>query len=201
MTPIDYILLAVVGISALLALMRGIVAEVMSLVVWAVALWCSVSFSGVFAEQFLSSITVAGLRLGTAYLVIFLGVLVLGGVLTWFIRRVIAKTGLSSTDRLLGGLFGATRGLLLVFSAVFFAGFTQVPKQPFWQESALIPHVGTLALALSHYLPSSVSQYLNFPKFADPIEANESAKPIKASESAEQTEANKLSSPPAAPNR
>jgi membrane protein required for colicin V production len=199
MTPIDYILLAVVGISALLALMRGIVAEVMSLVVWAVALWCSVSFSGLFAEQFLSSINVAGLRLGTAYLVIFLGVLVLGGVLTWLIRRVIAKTGMSSTDRLLGCLFGATRGLLLVFSAVFFAGFTQIPKQPFWQESALIPHVGTLAQGLSHYLPSSVSQYLNFPKFAEPIEANELAKPIKASESAEQTEANKL--PPAAPNR
>lgn len=171
MTPIDYILLGIIGLSALMAMMRGIVAEVMSLVVWALALWCSITFSGTIAESFLRGIEPAGVRLGSAYILLFLLVLILGGILTWFIRRIIAKTGLSSTDRLLGGLFGATRGLMIVFSAVLFAGFTKIPEQAFWRESAVIPYVGTLARALAPHLPVSVSRYLNFPLASESYQA------------------------------
>lgn len=179
MTPIDYILLGIIGLSALMALMRGIVAEVMSLAVWALALWCSVTFSGSVAEDFLRGIEPSGVRLGSAYILLFLLVLILGGILTWFIRRIIAKTGLSSTDRLLGCLFGAARGLMIVFSAVLFAGFTKIPEQPFWRESAVIPHVGALARALATYLPASVSRYLNFPLASESFEAT-AAETVKA---------------------
>ena len=99
MNAADYLILAILGISMLASLMRGLISEVMSLAVWALALWISATTSGAFAVRFLSGIEQPAVRLGTAYISIFLLVLVLGGMLTWLIRRIVTKTGLSGTDR------------------------------------------------------------------------------------------------------
>lgn len=181
MNAADYLILAVLGISMMAALLRGLVSEVMSLAVWVLALWISATTSGTFAATFLTGIEQSAVRLGAAYIAIFLLVLVLGGILTWLIRRIIAKTGLSGTDRLLGALFGFARGLLIVFSAVLFAGFTAIPKQPLWQESLLLPAVQSAARGLSQYLPASVRSFLSYPlvtesaAVTDPAAATESA--------------------------
>jgi membrane protein required for colicin V production len=162
MTAIDFAILAIIGLSALMSMLRGFVSEVMSLIVWILALWCSAMLSGQFAAQFLQGITVDSLRLGCAYILVFLLVLLTGGAVTWLIRKLIIKTGLSSTDRLLGSIFGLARGLLIVFSAILFAGFTELPSQPFWRESALIPGLSAAASELAKHLPAGVSKYLNF---------------------------------------
>ncbi len=171
MNAADYLILAILGVSMLASLLRGLVSEVMSLAIWALALWISATTSGAFAGSFLIGIEQPAVRLGTAYIAIFLLILVLGGMLNWVIRRVITKTGLSGTDRWLGALFGFTRGLLIVFSAVIFAGFTAIPKQPIWQESALLPSVQTAARGLSQYLPESVHSFLSYPIVAKTAEA------------------------------
>jgi len=175
MNAADYVILAILGISMFAALMRGLVSEVMSLAVWALALWISATTSGAFASNFLTGIEQPAVRLGGAYLSIFLLVLVLGGMLTWVIRRIIWKTGLSSTDRWLGALFGFMRGLLIVFSVVIFAGFTAIPKQPMWQESLLLPTMQTAARGLSQYLPASVHRFLSYPVVAKMREASGAA--------------------------
>lgn len=177
MNAADYLILAILGISMLASLLRGLVSEVMSLAVWALALWISATTSGAFASSFLTGIEQPAVRLGAAYIAIFLLVLILGGMLTWVIRRIITKTGLSGTDRWLGALFGFTRGLLIVFSAVIFAGFTAIPKQPIWQESVLLPTMQTAARGLGQYLPESVHSFLSYPiapKSAEAAEAAES---------------------------
>jgi membrane protein required for colicin V production len=158
----DYLILIVLGLSTLTSMMRGFVSEVMSLVVWALALYASSTLSGVFAETFLAGVEQQSVRIGGAYLIVFLLVLISGGLVNWMIRRIMSKTGLSGTDRLLGAAFGFSRGLLIVFSAVLFAGFTSIPKQPVWQESALLPAIGHMAQSLSTYLPPSVRTFLNF---------------------------------------
>jgi membrane protein required for colicin V production len=168
MNAADYVILTVLGFSTLTSLMRGFVAEVMSLAVWAIALWVSATTSGVFATTFLSGIEQPAVRLGSAYLAVFLLVLIAGGMCTWFIRKMITKSGLGSTDRTLGALFGFTRGLLIVFSAVLFAGFTAIPQQPLWRESALLPTITRAAGALGAYLPASVRDYLRYPSAAVP---------------------------------
>ena len=175
MNAADYLILAVLGISMLAALLRGLVSEVMSLAVWVLALWISATTSGAFATTFLTGIEQSAVRLGTAYIAIFLFVLVLGGMLTWVIRRIIAKTGLSGTDRLLGAMFGFARGLLIVFSAVLFAGFTAIPKQPLWQESLLLPAIQASARGLSQYLPESVRNFLSYPAHTQSAQAAELA--------------------------
>ena len=174
MNAADYLILAILGISMVASLMRGLISEVMSLAVWALALWISATTSGAFAGKFLAGIEQSAVRLGTAYIAIFLLVLVLGGILTWAIRRIITKTGLSGTDRWLGALFGFTRGLLIVFSGVIFAGFTTIPEQPLWQESVLLPPAQSAVRGLSQFLPKSVHSFLNYPIIAKSAEAAKS---------------------------
>jgi membrane protein required for colicin V production len=145
----DYLIMTVLALSTVFSLMRGIVSEVMSLAVWALALWISSTTSGAFAAQFLSGVEPIAVRMGSAYIAVFLLVLVAGGIVTWLIRKLVAKTGLSSTDRLLGAAFGFSRGLLILFSVVL------------------------LTRTLSAYLPASVRNYLHFPVFdAPPAERN-----------------------------
>jgi membrane protein required for colicin V production len=172
MNAIDYLILIVLGVSTLSSLMRGLITEVMSLVVWAIALYASSTLSGAFANTFLTGVTEPTLRLGSSYLIVFLGVLVMGGLITWSIRKLVVKTGLSSTDRMLGALFGMARGLLMVFSAVLFAGFTALPSQPIWQQSALLPTISKGARAFGAYLPPAVRNYLQYPEVTDPRPAD-----------------------------
>ena len=179
MNAADYLILATLGISMVAALMRGFVSEVMSLAVWALALWISATTSGVFAGNFLSGIEQPAVRLGGAYISIFMLVLVLGGMLTWVIRRIVWKTGLSSTDRWLGALFGFMRGLLIVFAVVIFAGFTAIPKQPMWQQSVLLPSVQTAALGLSQYLPLSVRSFIRYPSIAKLTQSTPAAESVQ----------------------
>ena len=181
MNAADYLILAILSISTLAAMLRGLVSEVMSLAVWVLALWISATTSGTVAATYLTGIEQSAVRLGAAYIAIFLLVLVLGGMLTWVIRRIIAKTGLSSTDRLLGALFGFARGLLIVFSAVLFAGFTAIPKQPLWQESLLLPAVLATGRGLSKFLPPSVQAFLSYSVATEAAEAKAPAQPSNKS--------------------
>jgi membrane protein required for colicin V production len=162
MTGFDYAVLIILGLSTLMATLRGFVSEVLSLLIWVAALWCALNYSGTVAALALSSVEPPAFRLGAAYLVVFLGVLVLGGTLQWCIRKLIAKAGMSGTDRLLGALFGLLRGALVVLSLVVFAGFSKITTLPEWRESLLIPAVVPLARTLSQHLPDNVRGYLSF---------------------------------------
>ena len=150
MIGVDYLILGVIGVSALTSLLRGIISEVMSLLVWAVALWVSATASGAFASAALGGIEQPTVRFSVAFIGLFLLVLVVGGMLTWLIRRLVAKSGMSSTDRLL------------------LAGFTALPKQPWWQASALIPALQIGALAVVKHLPANVQQYVRSPDTVAP---------------------------------
>ena len=110
----DYALLAVLAISMGVGLWRGFVVEVLSLTVWVAAFWLSVGF-GADVAAFFTGVEQPSARLFLGYAGVFVGVLLLGGLLTWALGKFIANTGLSATDRVLGVWLGlAALGLLLV---------------------------------------------------------------------------------------
>ena len=184
MNALDYLILLVLAISTIAALMRGLISEVMSLVVWVMALWLSSVYSVQFSVLFLDGIEAPALRLGSAYVAVFLLVLIAGGIVTWMIRRLIAKTGLSSTDRLLGAIFGFLRGLAVLFFLVILAGFTPLTKQPLWRNSVLLPSVVPLTRLVAASLPTAVRELVQFPELATrPLESAEA--PVESPESSD----------------
>ena len=137
---VDWTILAIVSISIVIGVARGFIREVMSLVVWVAAVVLSMMFYLELAPSLGELISTQSLRLLTAWLAIFVSVLIVGGLINYLLSKLIEVTGLSGTDRLLGVVFGAARGFLLVLAVLMFLpDILPVDQDPWWRESALIP--------------------------------------------------------------
>ena len=161
MTWFDYAVFAIVGLSVLLAVLRGVVREIAALAGWVAAL----ILSGLFAQQLAQWLPAAlspMLRAVIAYLVIFLGVLLLSGLAGVLLAKLFRAAGLGFTDRAVGALFGLARGVLIVFVAVMLAGLTSLPREPFWREAALSGPIETAVLAARPALPKDLAQRIRY---------------------------------------
>lgn len=161
MTWFDYGVITIVGLSVLLALLRGVIREIAALAGWAAAL----ILSGLFAQelaQWLPASLSHMLRAVIAYLAIFLGVLLLSGVAGLLLSKLFRAAGLGLTDRAVGALFGFLRGAVIVFVGVMFAGLTSLPKEPFWREAAFSGPVETAVLAARPALPKDLAQRIRY---------------------------------------
>jgi membrane protein required for colicin V production len=161
MTWFDYAVIAVVGLSVLLAAWRGVVREIAALAGWAAAFILSTLFAQDVAQWLPASLSPM-LRVVVAYLVIFLGVLLLSGLAGALLAKLFRAAGLGITDRAVGALFGLARGLLIVFVVVMLAGLTNLPKEAFWREAALSGPIETAVLAAKPVLPKDLAQRIRY---------------------------------------
>jgi membrane protein required for colicin V production len=162
MTWVDYLIIGILAASALVSLFRGFVREAVSLITWVLAFLVAWGGFRELATRLEPWIATPSLQLGAAFLLLLLGMLLLGGIAGFLIGQLVDRTGLSGFDRLLGLLFGAARGLLLVAVAVLLAGLTPFPQDPWWRESSLIPHFQGLAAWLLAWLPPDIAGYFRF---------------------------------------
>jgi len=157
----DMAVFAVIGASVLVGVLRGFVREAFALAAWAAAFLVAFQYSGVLADRMTEQVNLPSVRTAIAFGVLFVAVLAVGGLITYLVGLLVQKTGLSGTDRLLGGVFGAIRGLLLVLALIIAAGFTPIPKDPWWQSSRSIQALLPLADWAAEFLPGSVRNYLD----------------------------------------
>ncbi|MEJ8566820.1 CvpA family protein [Elongatibacter sediminis] len=158
----DYAILATIVISLLVGALRGFMKEVFSLVTWAAAFVVAYRFSGDVAALMEPHVSLPSVRTAMGFAGLFLLVLVVGGLLNYLIGLLVETTGLTGTDRLLGGAFGAARGLAIVVAFLLIAGFTPIPKDPWWQSSAMIARLMPLVLWTTQYLPEAARDQLDF---------------------------------------
>jgi membrane protein required for colicin V production len=158
----DLAILGILTVSSVVSLLRGFISEVMSLVVWVAAFFIASTGAGIAAEQLLYGIDLPQARIGVAFTGLFLLSLTIGGMITWLIRYMVRRTGLDTTDRLLGLVFGFTRGLLLVTALVLLAGLTALPKTAWWQASKTLPPFEHTALLLKPHLPAQIRDLLDY---------------------------------------
>lgn len=158
----DYAILAVFGISTLVGALRGFIKEVFSLLVWAAAFVVAYQFGGDVAALMEDAVSLPSVRTAMGFTGLFVAVLLIGGLLNYLLGRLVESTGLSGTDRLLGGVFGAARGLALVVATLLVAGFTPIPADPWWQESRTIERMMPLVEWAASWLPESLAEHLEF---------------------------------------
>ena len=167
---VDIIIVGLIAFSILISLWRGFVSEALSLAGWVLAFWVASNFypylSGYLTQ--VNSIYLQNseyLRNGVAAAALFVIVLIVCGVINALLNKIISTTGiLSTTDRILGGAFGALRGILIVSVALFFLDtFTSVSQNELWKESQLIPHFDFIVQWFFEQLQAN-SSFLNSTK-------------------------------------
>ncbi|KAA9132063.1 CvpA family protein [Marinihelvus fidelis] len=174
MSPADIFLLAVIGLSLLVGLLRGFVREVFALAVWGLAFLVGYQYAGGVAEWISPQVSLPSMRLALAFGGLFVATLLVGGLVTYLLGQLVDKTGLTGTDRLLGGVFGLVRGVLLVVLLIAVAGFTPLPADPWWPQSRVIQSFLPMAEWAVSFLPENAREYHDF----DPTpEASEPAGP------------------------
>ncbi len=161
---VDYCVVGLIVLSALIGLIRGLIREVFSLVIWGAALWLGLHYNHQFSAYLEHAIPMIPARLAVSFLVIFIGILLLGGMLVFLVGKLVDITGMGGTDRLAGLLFGVARGGLIVAVLVLLAGVTPFPADPWWKQSKLIPPFQSLALWLRDQIPSGLAAQVKFPE-------------------------------------
>jgi membrane protein required for colicin V production len=162
MTPFDWSVVGVVGLSMLLAYVRGFTRELIALLAWVLGFFAAVAFSplvGAWLPEFGGSPVV---RYLVAFALIFIGALVVGALVAWPLSGVMRKSGLGFVDRFLGAIFGVARGVVLVLAFVLVAGLTSLPRQDWWQNAALAPPLAAAAMSLVPWLPSAWADRLDY---------------------------------------
>lgn len=136
----DWAIVAVLGMSVLISLIRGFVREAMSLVVWISAVLVAMLYYQRLAPWLIDAIDTLSLRLLAAWLLLFVGVLIVGGLINYLLSKLVQATGLTGTDRLLGVIFGAARGVVVVLIALILGpNVLPIDQDLWWHESLLIP--------------------------------------------------------------
>ncbi|PLY16501.1 MAG: colicin V production CvpA [Sedimenticola sp.] len=158
---IDYVILGIIGLSALISLIRGFMREALSLAAWVLAFWVAWTFFRDLAIH-LDWFTMPSLQLAASFGLLFIATLMVGALVNFLVGQLVDKTGLTGTDRLVGMLFGAARGAILVAILVLLAGLTPFPNDPWWQSSQLIGYFQDLAVWLKQLLPADIGEKFNF---------------------------------------
>jgi membrane protein required for colicin V production len=162
MNWVDLVILGILGISILISLWRGFTREALSLAGWVLAVWVALMFSDNLERLLRSQIDTPSLRLIVAFAILFFLTLLVAAFINYLAVQLIKKTGLSGTDRVIGIAFGLARGIVLVTVLVLLAGFTAVPRDPWWNQSSLLHYFEDLAVWTRGWLPAGIAKNIHY---------------------------------------
>ncbi len=139
LAPLDWAILAVLGVSVFAAFLHGFLVEVCALA----GLVAGVIVAGQYYLQVAPWVErlvhgEAASR-AVAFILVALGVMLAAGILGRMLRWLFRRVGLGWADRLAGGAFGLVKGYVLVAIAVA-AMVAFFPHQPWLEGSQLMPY-------------------------------------------------------------
>jgi membrane protein required for colicin V production len=165
---LDIFLIVVMLISGMLAMVRGLIREVLSIAGWGAAAGAALyAYAKLLpsAKAYFNTWNDLAVSIGTVA-VAFVVTLIVVAVITVKISDKILDSRIGALDRTLGFLFGLARGLLIVVVAFVFFDWLVPPKsQPTWITNAksliVLKKVGDDIMAMS---PDIEAWYVKFKK-------------------------------------
>ena len=158
---LDIFLVAVMFISGLLAMLRGLTREVLSIMAWALAAVATYYVWPQYKDevrQYVEPQILADVALATG---IFIIVLIIVSLITVRVADRVLDSSVGALDRTLGFIFGLGRGLILVVILYLFYSWL-VPKedQPQWIKEArslpIIEQTGDMIVSLLPENPGDI---------------------------------------------
>ncbi len=162
MSMLDIIVVLVLILTVVRGLMRGLVDTLFSLAAWILAFLAGKWGALLVAPLLPVAIESPAIRyfagFAVVFLVVLIGVLLLGHALATLVKAV----GLGSADKVLGGVLGLAKGLVILVGLTLAAGLTSLPRTEFWKQARLSNSLQAMALAALPLLPADVAKYVRF---------------------------------------
>jgi membrane protein required for colicin V production len=159
----DIGLLAMVAIFASIGAWRGFVREVMALVTWVLAILIAWIFAPDLTGSFEGISRDPALQQVLSFIVIFIGVFIVGTVVSLVLNRlVLKKEALKVPNILMGGVLGTVRGVVVIVIAFMLAGLTPLPGSDWWRSARLAPYFERLAIQASAYIPRDIARHIRY---------------------------------------
>ncbi|WP_353133029.1 CvpA family protein [Limnohabitans sp.] len=160
LSAVDWILLAVLALSLLLGLWRGIVQEVLSLAGWVAAFYVSQMYAPMAAAWLPMEGSSQMLRYAAGFVVVFVAVLVATVLVSFVVQKLISAVGLGPLDRLLGSLFGLMRGVVILLAVTVLVGMTPMRETMAWKQAQGAQWLQQFLHVLKPVLPADFGKYL-----------------------------------------
>ncbi len=162
MTVFDYAVLAVVGLSILLSMMRGFVRETLALSGWVAAFFVAKTYTLQLVPLLPEAIPTETLKLLAGFVILFLATLLVTSLLAIALSEVFKKVGLGWLDRWLGAIFGMARGVIIVGVLVLLAGLTSLPQDARWRNAMFSAPLEAMVLSILPWVPQGISRHIHF---------------------------------------
>ncbi len=160
MSTLDWVFIVVLLASIGLGVWRGLVYEVLSVLNWLLAFvlaqWLGADVGRLLPMGSASPalVHVAG------FVLVFVASVFLGGLLVWVLPKLIEQVGLRPVDRVLGGVFGLLRGLILLLALTALVLMSPLKNQDWWREAQAAQWSVEALKVLKPVLPLGAGKYL-----------------------------------------
>lgn len=153
MTPIDYIIAAIVVISMLFGAIRGFLRESIALLGWLTGLWLAWRYAPSLEPYLGGSLEGTDLQVWVARIIVLLAVVIAAWLIGSLLGFLVQRSGLTlGIDRVLGALFGLVRGAVIVGFGVMLAQAAEMRNEPWWKASKVMPVGEEMASILRGYV-------------------------------------------------
>ncbi|MHC5306797.1 CvpA family protein [Bartonella sp. LJL80] len=154
-TALDGIVIAVILVSAFLAMVRGFSREVLSLASWGIAAIAALLLYKhilPFVEPYLSNKTIA---LIASLAIVFIVVFIIVSVITMKVADLIIDSRIGALDRTVGFIFGVLRGLFIMVIAMLLVNQLIKPEEqsPWLKDAKTKPMLDSLSMKVWDLLP------------------------------------------------
>ncbi|HWP18317.1 MAG TPA: CvpA family protein [Burkholderiaceae bacterium] len=157
---VDWALLALLVLSTVVGIVRGLTFEVLSVLGWVAAYMGAQWATPQVAPSVPVGLPGSALNHLATFALLFVAVLFLWGVLAWLVKKLVRASLLSTADRLLGAGFGLVRGLLIALVVATLVMWTPLAHSQAWRESHGAAMLRQVLFGLKPLMPRELAQHL-----------------------------------------
>lgn len=166
---IDAAALLGVLVSIVIGVWRGLVFELMSLAGWIVAFWVAQRWGSAAAAWLPVGAPGSALNLMAGMVLLFVAVLFGWALLSWGLQKLVHASPVRPVDRVLGGVFGIVRALLIGLVLVTLAQLTPLTRSTDWQASRVAQGLTAVLAHIQPWLPDALARHLRAAPDPSPV--------------------------------
>ena len=131
----DIVFIGIIASSAVLALIRGGLSEILSLSSWFITIWIMRKFGNLVDHLIPHSITNPLIRNALVFIIIFIIIAIIIALIKKLCNKFISSIGLNGVNYLLGVVFGVIRGILISALLIILIEIMNFDPAHSWQKA------------------------------------------------------------------